>query len=606
MTYEARVELENEEGNKQWYEAVIHEMYINDRVTGPDPTFELQLANHNNFDHVTEGDELLIQMRKSSDDPWETIYGGIIQKVLDEFGEDGRLKTLKGKSYIEVLNQEVSKAFLNRNVSKIVEDLVLPRTDDITLDLDLPSESFEEIIFQNMTIKEAIKKLVKFLKGKYIIYIDYNKTLHVEPEGKEKISDTIEEGKNIMWSRIGNDTSRLVNFVYLYGESRSTKRTISTTATGSEQTIGTLYMPKNVEVYNKTKDNYLSGGLINVNSLEDADTDFLVNRLGMEITISAQTENDELEITYSRSHPVFATRRNTTSINNYGRNEFYKTEDVLENQEMAQKLADRIIEEFSEPLKIAEVEITGVIGMKAGKSVDIITGKHDETLTIEEVNYEWSEDGFTQSLTLNERLGDLNDLVENHELRIKRIEGELTGVLEVIPQQIFPDDAVSLGESYTIEIRDAEGEPSLKRTIIGSESLYYKYDDGEGEPGFNRGTYDGIVTGVDQLYLKNGVSEGTWTVFQKRQPIGENNNPWKDVAISGSTENTDVEVLDSEMNLLYTNPDTLDDKDELWDKDLYFRIRIKDSGDYVGSVNIIWTAHKLGDDPGIFEEVYSS
>lgn len=501
----ARVRLPDGQGGTKWYQDTrIEDFNVLDTVAGELSEFEVLLANEDGaLNHITPGDEIKIEMSGDGGSTWEHIIIGRVTTPRADISTDGVFRSVEGANYgILLEDRSISDVFRNITVESLVKTIIQQEVPELTVNnVSGPGVTLDKVLFPNMTVKEALNKINDLFDEEFVWFVDKSKDFHFEPEGTTSSGEVLEYGTNIVEASIGPDESRLVNFALVYGLNQTTRVSESISFDGTEQTFQTEFKPDAVEVVNETDGRTLSGGVEDVNTLSEADVEFLVDRQGKEITVQAQDQGDSGEIRYNRGHPVFATRRDTTSIGNYEVQKEQIMGESIETKEIAQNLANALVRKFSEPLLVGDATIAGIIGLKAGETVDVKVPSQDidDTLTIEEVEYDYSSDSFTQTVELNEKLGDIESTVRNHEQRIKNLEGNVSGSLSIVPKFVFPSETVGVTESGTIETRSINDSFFLDRNFLGDHHYFSTQQDTDTEKGWDRGSYTGDATTSNQI-----------------------------------------------------------------------------------------------------------
>lgn len=560
MKPKMRVELPDGSGGRKYYnDTRIESVNGTETVAGVVSEMEVVMANKDGaLNHLQANDEIRIEGSEDGGNTWEHVLLGIIEGPKKIVSTDGLKVRLNVSSYMELLeDRPVSEVFTDTTVEELVVELMSREVPELTTNNVVgPGIELSKIIFTNKTVKEAMEKLTEIIEEEYIYYIDQNKDFHFEPDGTTYSGEVLEYGVNIAEAEIGPDEENLVNFAVVYGQNQKTRKVREVTFDGTEQTFETEFKPGAVQITNQTTNTTLSGGVRGINSLSSSGIDYIVDFQRKEITVEAQGDGDEGEISYNRGHPVFASARDVESIGEYNLQKKQVMGEAIEDQDLAQKLARKLVSKFSEPLLRGEVEIEGIMSLKAGKTADILIESQDidDRLTIKEVEYEYNGEKFVQTVTLNEVLGSIEETIRNHETRIKELEGQVSGSLELVPQFVFPSDTLAIEETGSVKVAPIGESFILGRSLLGSAHLFETATDTETDKGFDRGTLSGdAVIDGDSLSLSSGNTEGWWNItVQKSDSAWEENN-WRNLVFDTVLEaDTDVEVnvFDSGGNLL--------------------------------------------------------
>lgn len=615
-----RVELPDGSGGRKWYnDTRIESVNGIDTVAGTVSEMEVVLANEDGaLNHLQANDEILIEGSEDGGSTWKHVLLGIIEGPKKIVSTEGLKVRLNVSSYLKILeNRPISEVFTDITVEELIIELIERDAPELsTNNVNAPDTHLDKIIFTNKTLKETMEKITEIIEDEYVYYVDQDKDFHFEPDGETFSGETLEYGVNIAEAEIGPDEENLINFAIVYGQNQKTRRVEEITFDGTEQTFETEFKPGAVEVVNQTTNTTLSGGVRGIDSLSSSGIDYIVDFQRREITVEAQGDGDTGEIRYDRGHPVFASARDVTSIAEYDPQKKQVMGENIEEQDLAQKLANKLVSKFSEPLLRGEIEIEGIMSLKAGNSVDvkIPTQDIDDRLTIKEVEYEYNGDNFVQTVTVNEVLGSVEETIRNHETRIKELEGQVSGSLELVPQFTFPSDTLAIEESGSVEISSREDSFVLGTSLLGSAHLFETATDTDTDKGFDRGTLSGdAVIDGDSLSLSSGNTEGWWniTVQENKAEFGENN--WRNLVFDTSLEpDTDVEVniYDESGNLLVSDASSGLDLSTVTGakgEDLEIEVHLisTSAGNIpsVGRVKVNFKPSLLGDQSSGFQEV---
>ena len=557
----ARIRLPDGEGGTQWFQDVrVEDLYVLDTIAGEISEFTIDMANEDGaLNYLSTDEEIKIEMSDDGGQTWSHVLLGRIEAPRSVVSTDGVFKRISGNNYGKLLEERtVAQVYTNITVEDlIVKELIDRQVPELTTNnVSVPDLTLDKIILANDTVKEALEKIQDILEGEYVYFVDKNKDFHFEPEGSTFSGKSLEYGKNIAEAEIGYDNENLVNFALIYGSNKSTRFSQTETFDGTEQTFKTDFKPGAVKIENTSTGEVLAGGIEGVHDLSNGRYDYLVDYQNKEITVEPQTADEDAQITYNKGHPVFASRRDVKSIRKYGEKREQVMGNAIETEEGAQRLADQLVEKFSEPLLRGDATISGIVDLKAGESVDvkIPSQEIDARLSMAEVEYEYDSEVFTQSVVLNEKLGDVEETIRNHESRLKTLEAEISGSLEVVPKFVFPNEVVAVQDSGTVEKRSIGQSFIVGRSLIGSSHLFETNSDTDTDKGFDRGTTSGnMAISSDTLTLSGDNSSGTWTNTLQRNDIGDSESTWREIEFD-VTEPADtsvqVNVKDSSGNLL--------------------------------------------------------
>jgi len=500
-----RVRLPDGQGGTKWYQdSRIEDFDVTDTVAGEISEFEVLLANEDGgLNHIEPGDEIKIEMSDDGGSTWEHIVLGRIASPRSDISTEGVYKRISGENFGVLLeDREMSEVFTNITIKQLINEIIQKFIPELTIAVNnAPTTTIDKILLPNFSVKQAIDKIESLIDEDFVWFVDQNKGFHFEEEGYSSSGKTLEYGENIVEASIGLDESRLVNFAQVFGRNQRTRKVEDVTFSGSQETFWTEFKPNAVRVENTSANITLSGGIEGIDQLSDAGIDYLVDQQNKEITVDTQPNGDNGEISYSRGHPIFAIRRDAASISEHGIHKRQIMGEAIDEQSIARNLAEKIVSKFSEPLLIGDVTIAGIINLKAGTTVDVKVPSQgiDDTLVVQEVQYDYSSEGFTQDVVLNEKLGEVEEIVQDHEERIRTLEGEVSGSLELVPKFVFPSETAAVTETGKVETADINETFYLDRVLLGEHHLFSTQQDTETEKGWDRGTYTGDATTSNQI-----------------------------------------------------------------------------------------------------------
>lgn len=557
-TIEARVMLPDEQGNLTDYSDQVENISVSNSATDKISTFDMSMEHFDqNLNHLSSLDEINIEFREDGGS-WQTALNGFIADPEFSMSSSGDTVRISGGDYGKLLqHRSITQSYTEMTVEDIVKDVMEREVPEISVSgVQDTGVVVDRITFNIDTVFDALDKLLKYLDGEWQYYVDSDKVLRFEPRGFTDSGLTFEEGVNISSASFSETDDNMVNFLFIYGKNQKTKERETFTATGSEQTVSLKYKPHNIEVYNKTQDKVLSGGVEGGDSLSDIDTEFLLDFQQKQVTFN-EADGDTIQIRYDKSNPVFGFARDQGSISKYGEYKESKTIQGIETEESAKNVARKLIDRYGRPLLKGDVEIEGVNGLDAGTTAGVVIPSQDidTELVIAEVQYNYSTDGFTQSVQLNERIKTLDDAIADHEDRIKQLEGQASGTNDVASILKFPGEGVEVSESGSAESRDLNDSFVVGRNLLGDHHEFATASDTNTEKGFDRGTLTGsaVISG-DKITLSSSNSSGSWkSPLLPYNSVGESINSWESLvwdSVVPTDASVSVNILNSEGQVL--------------------------------------------------------
>lgn len=565
----ARVKLDDGTGSFKDYSHRLMDIEVDDVDKDVITQFELELANNDGeLNHLESLDEVIIGFSDDDGQTFTELMRGLISSPSRNVSNSGASLSIEGGDFGKVLQRStVADAFINQKLSDIVKEVVdkevnskRPSYQEITTNnVEDFGLTLDRVIAPAESVFDFFKRLTRQVEKEVVFYVDNNKDLHLEERGTKSSGVTFETGKNIEEASFSkSDDENLVNFAYVYGKSKKTGESKTVTADGTTQTIALDHKPKDTRVINKTSGETRSGGIEGVDSLSDSDVDYLVDFHNKEITIN-EPNGDTVEIEFNKGNPVFAFARDVGSIKdpNIGKAQEQFMLEWIETKEVAQNVANKIVNRFAYPLTKGDITVDGVVGLEAGQTatVKIPSQNIDEELVMARVQYSLDNSkGLTQSIEVNEKFTKVEDYVKSLEERIKGLEARQSGRLDVIPQIEFQSEVAVMEESGEVEIVDQEDSFVLGRNLLGDHHQFATATDSNGEKGFDRGTLTGDATiSGDKVTLTQDNTTGRWTVQVPYNYVGDGQNAWETLTYA-TNEPADTDVT---VNVLAEDGTTL-------------------------------------------------
>lgn len=612
-----KVLMPDPSGEMKDYSDRVSNIDVEQTVQNKVGNFSFDLDNKDGeLNHIDAEDECRIYAVHNGED--YHLISGLLNSPKDSFTERGIQKEIKGRDYGRILQLTVVvEVYTNEFVKDIIEDMVAKEAPDIdTSGVEDFGVQVDKVIFANQSIWEALDELTFELEKEVLYWVDKDKVLHFEEKGTTSSGLVLKYGRDLIRSKIGDDTSDLKNFIFVYGKNHSTTAAEDFVSNGSEITFELSNKPKDTEVFNRTQGVTLSGGIEGVTDSESAD--YLVDFHSQEITILSgdlNNDGDEFEISYNKGNPVFAFARDVFSINNITDGQPRKKQVIIENLETenaCQRFADKLIERFSMPITRGSCVIDGVLEVEAGETVRFDAPNQDyneEELVVASKKITLNSRGYRQELELNERLGRLEDVIRDHEERLKKKEGELSGRLEEVPRIQFEDESITVSDTFIVETQDLKDSFIFTRNLIGDRHLFDQEERSDTDKGFVDGT---IVSGLeysnDSITIEDGESSGVWQVYLPYNPAGNETNSWEELIYEASENDGGIEFWIEDSDGVVLAEDLNDGADlsevaETYRKDLVLKAEITyNSGTkpVIDSIEVGFQPSKLGDQSGDF------
>ena len=406
--------------------------------------FEILLPNYNGQydDTFTLNDDVIIYAEQTIGVPTIKNFRGIIERITYTGKEMKERIRLTGRDYGAVLQDIMvsPRAFKEQEASKIVEALLIQNINggEITwTDVNSTTTTFDKIIFNNISVFDAIKELSE-LSGFYF-YVDTDKNLHF----LEK--DTVPSGltfnnRNITNAVFKTTDDEIFNNVVVYGDRQLTgAQEVFGIQTGSVYTLddrpsntlvtGSPYIPTNI---------LQPGGILNINDPLYDDVKWLVDYDARQVVLTSGLiagdnigwAGSGIYIDYQRSSPLIAIRQDTTSQTNYGIKDKIIVDRNIKTQEEVNVKADKILLEHKNPKIQGNIKIHEILNVVPGTTATIHVPFHNinyQDYTILNAKYNFTPinnlSNNVLTVTLNKKIGDLTDFAKDVILRLKKIEG---------------------------------------------------------------------------------------------------------------------------------------------------------------------------------------
>lgn len=571
-----KIMVPDEDGNLKDYSdrLVDGSLEVDDVDKDVITTFSFELTNNDGaLNHLKSLDEVVIGVSEDGGETFTEIVRGLIGAPSLNVDNSGKSVDIDGGDFGKILqNSSVANAFINQKLSDIVKEVVdkevnpgRPNYQQITTNnVQDFGEEIDRAIAPAESVFDFFKRLARQVDKEVVYYVDNNKDLHFEERGTTSSGVVFETEKNIESASFSKtDDENLVNFAFVYGQSKETGEKKTVTADGTEQTVPLDHKPKSTTVTNTTAGTTLSGGIKGVDSLSDADVDYLVDFHQKQLTIS-EADGDTIEIEYNKGNPVFAFSRNISSIKdpNIGPSKEQFMLEWIETEEVAQRVADKIVNRFAFPLTKGDLTVDGIVGLKAGQTaeVKIPSQNIDEELIMARVKYELDNSGgLVQNVEVNEKFTKVEDYVKSLEERIKGLEARESGRLDVVPQLVFEGEVAEIDDFGEVTLTDQKESFIVGRNLVGDRHKFGTAEDSKTDKGFERGSLTGdasIDYGNDVVTLSSDNTTGRWTVEVPYNYVGDGINAWETLTFATNepaNTNVTVNILASDGTTLASN-----------------------------------------------------
>lgn len=281
------------------------------------------------------GDEV-----KFNDENNDLAFAGYIERK----NTTGEL-TLYCEDYGSVLKRlTTNQIYVNQLPEEIIEDVVtnagLTYVSTIVTTVTIPTYTANK-----KNSEEIVRELADRLFANYST--DVNKNFRLEIEGGTISSKSISISTATLDGSWEQETTEIVNSVYVEGDSRSVfQKEESFNGTGAQTEFTLAEIPINIRVEHPV--GTLKTGYVDGQSTGDYQIKRDEKKLIFDVAPSSGTNN--ILVTYDYSIPVSIRRRNKASIDTYGERTRIVRKNFITTRDDAVAYANYLINNFSQPL----------------------------------------------------------------------------------------------------------------------------------------------------------------------------------------------------------------------------------------------------------------
>lgn len=392
-------------------------------------------------DTFSLNEDVLIKADIDTVPPTTKIFRGIIEDIKFAGYETTEKIVLSGRDYGAILQDIIvaPRIFKDTEVSEVVKSVVRQNTTGITVsNVNSTSTTLDKITFNGDSVFDALIKLAE-LAG-FFFYVDEDKDLNFKQKDAISSGETF-DNSNVLSASFRQSDDDIFNEVKVVGDRQLTAAQQIFT-TGIDNT-GSIYAldskPYNTKVtFSGTPDViYQPGGIIFINNPSTDDVKYLVDFPSSEIVLTSGTAAGDnvlpagsiLIVDYDQSTPLISTRRDNTSITNYG----LKNKEIIDKNIKSLNEANDIGSTFlvlnKDPKTEGTLNVKGVVNVTPGETALIDLPNQNQsgaTYTMTRAKYDFNDKNNLNESALNlsvsQKIDSFVDLFTQHELRLRSLE----------------------------------------------------------------------------------------------------------------------------------------------------------------------------------------
>jgi len=356
------------------------------------------------------------------------------------------------------------------NVTILFDDM--RRTPHGALNYTLSNVDFTEyyttILFKNVTIHEAIKKIANIRPTKYDFFVDINKVLDFSIMGTQSSGVTLQKGVNILSTNFCDDDTNLCNEITVYGgrQQFSYEETFNGDSSTLEFTVAYEPVDAYVTVGGTKKLGYQEG-------MASSDYDYKIDQKNRKIIFATgkapTTGTNNVVIRYTYSVPIIVKNTNPTSIADYGLRSKKIENPQLLTKEDVQAVAVEYINKWSYP--IINGKVVGKIepNIDVGETIQYINDRNfstPQTFVVAGIKQNFIGSRLNTEYTLTSYQNDLEQYLNDLFDRLNALEEKEKGQSEVVSQLTSFLDSLDVND-------DPENNLAVKFKNIAGDTLIW-------------------------------------------------------------------------------------------------------------------------------------
>ena len=392
-------------------------------------------------DTFSLNEDVLIKADIDTVPPTTKIFRGLIEDIKFTGAGVTEKITLTGRDYGAILQDRIvtPRIFKNTEVSEIVKSLVRQNTSGITIsNVTATTTTPDKITFNGLSVFDSLMKLAE-LSG-FFFYIDEDKDLNFKEKSAVSSGETF-DNSNVLNASFRQSDDDIFNDVKVVGDRQETAAqqifTTGTDNTGSVYTLDSKPYSTKVTFSGTTNTIYQPGGIIFINNPSVDDVKYLVDFPNSQVVLTSGTAAGDnvlpagsvLIVDYNQSTPLISTRRDATSITNYGLKNKEIIDKNIKSLNEANDIGSAFIALNKDPKTEGILNIKGVVIVTPGETALIDLPNQNQsgaTYTMTRAKYDFTEKNNLNESALNlsvsRRIDSFVDLFTQHELRLRSLE----------------------------------------------------------------------------------------------------------------------------------------------------------------------------------------
>lgn len=316
------------------------------------------------------------------------IFGGVIVRIDTDIQGVSRFYNITCKDYSQYLNRMlVNERFVGETVTDIIQSLITDYAPDFTMDNVEGSTVIGSIVFNRISVGEAIQALAEAID--YSWYVDYDKDIHFFAMNDELAPFNLsDDGGNHVWDslRITEDFSQIRNQIYIIGgEYQGEEKTESYVADGEQRQFPLAYKFSEVPVV-EVNASPLTVGVDGLDTEDSFDVMWSFQQKYIRFKESNYPDPaDVVAVTGTPLYPIIVKVPDTTSISLYGKYEFKIVDKNIASREDAIERGRVELEAYANSIEEGSFE-TYEFGLKSGQTITINVGDTNEDFIIQSVD----------------------------------------------------------------------------------------------------------------------------------------------------------------------------------------------------------------------------
>jgi hypothetical protein len=415
-------------------------------------TFEATIDNFAGINATSFliGNEVTVYADSGNNPPTTLIFRGILEdmKYTGDSNMDEQL-VLAGRDYIARLQDITIQPTLysNTEIGSIVRNLMATYVNDVSYSgVHSTTVTLSGINFNQVSLYDSIKQLAT-LAGDYMFYVDNNKDLKFLPQNSTSSGYIFDSG-NTWKTELRGQRDTLANQVWVYGDRYldAYKETFTAGSPVGGSIFTLLYSPYNAQV---TVSGVLiqPGRILGQVNTATSGAKFLVDQNNKQIIFISGTgigsfvpaSGVSVVIDYYRSLPIVKVGDDDISQQRYGLKTKVIQDKSIKDPSTAQALMLQNLTQYSVPQIECNIDVKGFYHITPGNTCVInypFEGINNNTSTILNATYNFNKDNNLSdrvlSLKVNQKISDINDVIKQAILDLKRIQAADMSTTDII------------------------------------------------------------------------------------------------------------------------------------------------------------------------------